>query len=138
VHVLVQGVDVLRIETQVAGDLVVGGRPAQLGRQVVGGVGHLAGLGPHRAAGPVAVTQLVEQGAPDAGGGVPVEADPTLGIEAPGRLRQASHAGRHQVVPGNVTGHLGRHLGHRVVDEGQVLTHQLLLDLALLNRRTGC
>ena len=47
-------------------------------------------------------------------------------------------SGDFAIVPGDVARHLGRHFRHRVVDEGQVLSHQLLLDLALLNRRTGC
>ena len=90
-HVFVDGLDGGGVHPQVTGDLGGAGGTAELGGQLVAGGSHLASLGPDRAAGPVAVTELVQQGAPDAGGGVAVEVDPALGIEAASGLGQSGH-----------------------------------------------
>ena len=83
------------------------------------------GPGPDRAAGPVPAAELVEQRAADAGGGEPVEGDAPLRIEAPGRLGEAEHAGRHEVVAADVARDPMRDLGDDILHEWQVLPDQL-------------
>ena len=91
------------------------------------------GPGPHRAAGPVAAAQLVEQRAADAGGGEAVERDAALGVEAPGGLGEAEHAGRHEVAAAHVARHPVGDLRDHVLHEREVLAHQLVLVLRPLD-----
>ena len=108
------------------------GRPAEtVGQLFLRGL-QAAGARAHRAARPVAAAQLVEQRAADASGGEPVERDAALGIEAPRRLREAEHAGRHEVAAAHVVGDAMRDLRHHVLHERQVLPDQLVLFRCLL------
>ena len=108
------------------------GRPAEtVGQLFLGGL-QAAGTRSHRSTGPVAPAQLVEQGTADAGGGEPVERDAALGIEAPGRLRETEHSGRHEVAAAHVVGDAMCDLRHHVLHERQVLPDQLVLVLCLL------
>ena len=85
------------------------------------------GPGPHRAARPVAAAQLVEQRAADAGGGEAVERDAALGVEAPGGLGEAEHAGRHEVAAAHVARDPVGDLRDHVLDEREVLAHEVVL-----------
>ena len=100
---------------------------AELARELLVRGLEATGTGPDRAAGPVPPAELVEQRAADAGGREPVEGDAPLRIEAPGRLGQAEHAGRHEVAAAHVTRNPMCDLRCDILDERQVLPDQLVL-----------
>ena len=102
-------------------------RPAEPVRQLFVRGLQPPGPGPDRAARPVAAAQLVEQRAADAGRGETVERDAPLGVEAPGRLGEAEHAGRHEVVAADVARDPMCDLRNHVLHERQVLPDQSVL-----------
>ena len=124
VHELVHG---LGFDAELARDLVRRRRPAEPVRQLVVRGLQPARLGAHRAAGPVPAAQLVEQRAADAGRREAVEGDAALGVERPCGLREAEHAGRHEVVAAHVVRNSVHDLRDHVLHERQVLPHQLVL-----------
>ena len=108
------------------------GAPETIGQLFLRGL-QAASTRTHRTAGPVTAAQLVEQRTADASGGEAIERDAALRIEAARGLREAEHAGRHEVVAAHVVGHPVRNLGHDVLHERQVLAHELLFLLGLLD-----
>src|SRR6266487_2167271 len=124
VHVLLEPVQRLGVDAELGGQLAASGRVAELDRELVGGPLHPPRLGPHRAAGPVGAAQLVEQGAADAVGRVALEGDAPVRVEAAGRLGEAEHGRRLQIVLSDVPRKPPGHVAHGLPDERQVLVDE--------------
>ena len=108
------------------GDLGGRRRAAEHGREVGPGGVELAGTAAYRARGPVDAPQLVEDGAADAGAGVPVEGNPAVGVVGVGRLYEGGQAGRAEVVAIDVRRDPGHRFANDVADQGHVHHDQRL------------
>jgi hypothetical protein len=111
--VLVVGGHLLHAHPECGGDLGDARRAAQHAGQPAAGLLEVAGPTPHRPGGPVDGAQLVENRAPDARGGVPLERNAALGVERLGSLDESGEACGGQVV----TAHMGWHPAHRLPDD---------------------
>ena len=134
VEQLVHGVG---LDAELACGLVGRRRPAEPVRQLVVRGLQPPGPRPDRAARPVAAAQLVEQRTADAGRGEAVECDAPLRVEGPGRLGEAQHAGRDQVVAADVVRDPMHDLRNHVLHECQVLPDQSVLVCSTLDVDLG-
>jgi hypothetical protein len=127
VHVVDQPVDGPGVGAQLGGQLVLGRSAAQPPGQLLTGLLEPPSPGTDRAAGPVRVAQLVQQGAADPGGGVALEAGSPVRVPAAGRLGQAEHGRRAEVVAVDVGRQPAGQLAHRLVGQVEVGADQLVL-----------
>jgi hypothetical protein len=126
VDVVDQLVHGLGVGAQLGGQLGLGRGPAEPPGQLLARLLEPPGPRADRAAGPVRVAQLVEQGAADPGGGVALEARPPVGVPAPGRLGQAEHGRRREVVAVDVGRQPAGQLAHRLAGQVEMVTDQLV------------
>ena len=117
----------LGVEAEGFGDLVVGGGTADLLLDVVDGGLELAGAGAGAARAPVHATELVEDGATDAHGGVAREGAALLGVEFTHRGDETGDADRVEVVGVDVRGQIELHAVDDVANEGEITHDEFLL-----------
>jgi hypothetical protein len=128
-------VDGLGVGAELGRQLGLGRGPAEPPGQVLTGLLEPPGPRADRAAGPVRVAQLVEQGAADPGGGVALEARPPGGVPAPGRLGQAEHGRRREVVAVDMGRQPAGQLVHCLAGQVEVGPDQLVLAGGVVGRQ---
>ncbi len=119
--VVQQVVEVVQGDAEALRDLPLRGGASEPVLQGGDGPLHLAGLGPGGARGPVHGPEFVEDGPPDADGGVALELDPLFGVEAVEGLDQPDHPGADQVVQLDGSGDPHGDPARDVLHHGQVV-----------------
>ena len=125
-----------RRHAQGLGRLDRGRHPTEVGGEPLLDCLEPAGQGADRAGRPVGGPDGIEDRAPDALCGEPVEGHAPRLVVAAGRLDQPEGAGGGQLLAVDVAGEVHRHLEDDVADERQVLLDQLRWRSSLLVRHS--